>query len=897
MRHIYFQMITCSFLSTIFFALLMLTGFSVQADGIKDQPDEKSEENVNVGKKEFKEAIKYFYAGKYDKAYPLFDALVKSDKDNSNLNFYLGVCILNTTKNVSTAKPYFEIAIRKTTVDYYPKYKEERAPAFAYYYLGIIYHFEYEFNKAITYLRKFRSAVPYEQRELRADVDRRMNMAKDAKKLVKKPVENIDIAAFPGINSAFNDFGAMVDDNETLMFFTSRRYRMAKNEEDLLSHSKDLMFTTWENDIKMPKVSKANDEYKSSVFFMAKEGGNWSFPKYFETINNADANNVFGCLSFDGKYLFYSSDVKGNQDIYYCESVGINQWTAPKALGSNLNSTSNETNACLSPDGNTLYFVSDRKDGYGGKDIYYSNKLEDGTWGKAVNLGRRVNTKEDEESPFITEDGNMLYFSSKGHSSMGGYDVFYTKSVGNKYYNKFISNNWGRPENIGYPINTVYDDLSYKVFNKDRITLFTSANKEGARQMDIYMVSYKEQVVDTQDVTYAKVTIEEKKEELIPDTKIVQDEPEKKIITEEPKQEEKTYVEEKPVKPGIIEKEPVKKVIQDPFVSGLYTIVLGEADYPEGYFDGVPGIKYYQNEEGKKRYYVGEYTELKDAEAYKRQLWAIGYTSAYVTSIDGGAVTGKLITTTTVEQKKKEQPVEKDYTQKKIIEPEEKVAEMKEQEPDVFAKEPVEGKTKPYTKQIHSGVKLYTVQVGAGNMDMDYFNELSGVKTFIGSDGVKRYTVGEYTSVMDAESRRREIKAKGYKAWVREMEKEIVVVKKTPAQKETPKETDMPPADTDYQLVDKYPCRDYDNNVYYEKYTIQIGAGNMRYEYFNKIDNVVICEGLHGLKRFVVGEFDNLSSARLYRMDLVQLGYRDAWIPSLKDHLCNCYKMSDVYQH
>jgi len=895
-----------SFKPLIIILLFLLPSFAfADKENSGDSKSKKKEENSKANKemeKTFNSAMTYFYDGNYNKSLPLLEELIKTDPDNPQFNFYLGVNYLISTSPASKAKPYLEKAVTATTIDYYPKYKYRRSPGFAYYYLAIVYHYDYKFSRALSYFKKFRSIVPFDQYDLIKDVDRRIQRTRNAMKLVKMPVKNVDVQEFSAINSDYNDYGGYISEDELFVFFTSKRFRFDDDGTEMISNGRSVQFATWEKKLRLPKVSKSDDEYKSSIFFTEKKDGEWKNPQYFNNFNNAEGNNQFGCLSVDGKYLYFSSDAKGSYDIYYSVKTGDNNWSVPQILGENINSKSNETNACLSPDGNTLYFVSDRKDGLGGKDIYYSNKIADGTWGKAVNMGRKVNSNENEESPFISDDGSTLYFSSQGHNSMGGYDIFYAKAIGDNYYNKFITNNWKRPENIGYPINTVFNDLSYKVFNQDKTTLYTSNSSDGRQHLDIFMVSYREvPEIDTMDIVLADngKIVEEPEIETFKEKEFIKTEPDESLVKNglvshwEKENGDKEPVEEtfeaQKESPEIAEFKTV--VPQGTSENGAYTIHLGSGTIPDGYFDKIEGVITYEDENGLKQYRVGEYEEIADADVTRKQILASGYSIAVIKPINGQKDPTKFVAQQYVEPEKVESLTQKTRTESFVVKEKiskESIAKKKITKEPVFDK-PIKTKSNYTTKMISSGEKLYTVQVGAGNMRKSYFDKLEGVMEFIGKDGVKRFMVGEFESFLDAVEKKKEIANLGYRAWITQIEKEVIQVVKFEAP-----EPVAEPESGDYEIVEKYPCDDYQNNVYYVKYTIQVGAGNMKYEYFSKLENVVICEGKYGLKRFVVGEFNEYSAAKIYKQDVKNLGY-NAWIPSLKDHLCNCYKLNDVY--
>ena len=149
-------------------------------------------------------------------------------------------------------------------------------------------------------------------------------------------------------------------------------------------------------------------------------------------------------------------------------------------MSSAINSEYWEGNVSLSANERTLYFSSERLGGYGGRDIYISTKNEDDLWSKAVNLGPVINTPYDDESPFIHADDKMLYFSSQGHNSMGGFDIFVSRLQ--------EDGSWSTPENIGYPISTTGDDKYYVVSADGERGYYSSAKLGGYGQQDIYIV-------------------------------------------------------------------------------------------------------------------------------------------------------------------------------------------------------------------------------------------------------------------------------------------------------------------------------------------------------------------------------------------------------------------------
>lgn len=233
------------------------------------------------------------------------------------------------------------------------------------------------------------------------------------------------------INTAYDEFAPIISADGYMMIFTSSRpigkkaiakKLLAGNENIYVSYYDDY---TWK----------------------------WSEPKLLgESINQPEKNNSAISLSNDGqRLLLFRGDPDGN--IYETVLKG-DEWSEPVKLPEPINSKMHESSASISPDGRTIYFVSNRKGGQGKLDIWMCHQDNMGTWGKAENLGSEINTPENEEGVFIHPDGKTLYFSSKGHNSIGGFDVFKTVLEDGK---------WGTPVSLGNLINTPEDDLFFSI--------------------------------------------------------------------------------------------------------------------------------------------------------------------------------------------------------------------------------------------------------------------------------------------------------------------------------------------------------------------------------------------------------------------------------------------------
>lgn len=211
---------------------------------------------------------------------------------------------------------------------------------------------------------------------------------------------------------------------------------------------------------------------------------------------NSEDNEGAASISPDGRFLYFAkcnaSDGFGSCDIYVSERNG-NAWSKPKNLGENVNSPAWDSQPSIASDGRTLFFVSNREGGFGKSDIYYSYLRKDGTWTKAKNLGEKINTSENEISPFIHPSNTTLYFSSDGHIGMGGQDIFYSKIENGKFTS---------PINIGYPINTDADETCFFVNSEGSIAFYASnALEENFGNTDIYFFDLYKQAQPTKVIT------------------------------------------------------------------------------------------------------------------------------------------------------------------------------------------------------------------------------------------------------------------------------------------------------------------------------------------------------------------------------------------------------------
>jgi tetratricopeptide (TPR) repeat protein len=365
----------------------------------------------------FLEAESFFLFEEYKEALPSYLKLLKLYPNNDNLNYRIGICYLNNPFEKGKSIDYLEKAVKNITRDYKENnFKETKAPQDAYFYLGNAYRVNNQLDKAIKNYNKFKEILDPKVYDIEL-VDAQITTCKNAQKLEQDP-EDLDLTNLGDvINSRFSDIDPVVSGDEKSLVYVQQQ------------------------------------QFYDAVFYSLKADGVWQPPRNIMAELGYDNDIYPTSLSYDGTELYlYSTD--NFLGTLLVSKLVNGTWSKPERLNENINTKYWESHACISADGKTLYFTSNRKEsGFGGLDIYKSTRLAKGDWGPAVNLGSTINTKYNEETPFITEDGKTLYFSSYGHFNIGGYDVFYSTLLDD--------GSWSVPVNAGYPINTPDDDMFF----------------------------------------------------------------------------------------------------------------------------------------------------------------------------------------------------------------------------------------------------------------------------------------------------------------------------------------------------------------------------------------------------------------------------------------------------
>lgn len=375
------------------------------------------------------------------------------DNNSYKANIGLGITLSEFMGKYEEALPYLEKAEKLS-----PKDTLEDL----FFALGKTYHHHEQFDKALTnyYKMKRYDALEEDNKRFKLELENRIEACNYAK--THTETANPKVYYVANLGSKINT--------------TAPEY------VPVITAANDLIFTSKRKDDKKEKINPQDGKYFESMYSSKYEKGSYSSPRRY-TIPDLYLKSAFKkghesivSMSPDGKKLF----VYRNSKLYETE---MNQESnEPKKLSKKVNLDYYQNHAYLTKDGKTLYFTSEEvKGGVGGNDIYKVNKNEDGTWGDPENLGTTINTALDEDSPFISDDGKTLYFSSNGHLGYGSYDVF--KST-------YENGNWSEPVNMGKPMNSVGHDIFYTNTSDNQSGYFASNRMGGKGDMDIYKINF-----------------------------------------------------------------------------------------------------------------------------------------------------------------------------------------------------------------------------------------------------------------------------------------------------------------------------------------------------------------------------------------------------------------------
>lgn len=414
--------------------LLAATSLAAQKNYKRLHNQMLDQAKVLLANEEYKEALK------------LYKRLVPVDSGFVEVFHEMGLCLANIPDLREQAVPYFEHAVRGGYTE-------------AFHQLALARHRQQRFDEAIDLFNQYKQM---NQRAVdNAEVDRSIAMAVTARELVKHPIEVKIRNMGAMINSEAHDYCPLVTADGNLMYFTSRRQGTRGGLKDNNGQ--------WLEDIYMAR--RIDEIWTNAV--------NVGAP-----LNTITHDATVGLNPDGSSMIVYRTQRDLVSGDLYETRLHAGKWQEAVLMTDMINSPYHEPSASIAPGGDEIYFSSDRPGGHGGRDLYRIRRLPNGQWSLPLNLGPNVNTPFDEDAPFIHSDGTTLFFSSKGHATMGGYDIFKVMLTDPDM------NGWSIPENMGYPLNTVNDDI-YFCLSEDGYTGYFSSERPGGLGMqDIYQVTF-----------------------------------------------------------------------------------------------------------------------------------------------------------------------------------------------------------------------------------------------------------------------------------------------------------------------------------------------------------------------------------------------------------------------
>ncbi len=419
------------------FILVILFLFLMSSHYIFAQTKYTSEERKQLNEAEY--ATQDY---NYSKALNIYKSLLSRHRKNPKLLSNIGQC-------------YYDLNIVDSAITYYTKaqnyYKNNLKKADAqelYYNLGKAYYKNYDIENA---QKTYKVILPYVDKKQKALLNEEIKKCKDLQEYLDNPKGMFTYK--PAIlNSDAPDYAPVYDYSNSILYFTSRR-KASKGKVDY-------------------------DGYKpEDIYYSKYENNQFSKPKNIGSPINTEDYEATSSISPDGKYLFiYRWNYNKQGDIFVSKKIKNNNWSEPERLPKPINTSHNETDACTNSNNNVLIFASNRPGGKGQMDLYIAFKDKSGKWSNVKNLDE-INTNTNEIAPVLSPDQKHLYFSSDRPNGVGGYDIYIAD----------VDSNWNfsNIRNMGFPLNTVADDLFFYPTKDPSKAFLTSKQIEG--EPDIYV--------------------------------------------------------------------------------------------------------------------------------------------------------------------------------------------------------------------------------------------------------------------------------------------------------------------------------------------------------------------------------------------------------------------------
>lgn len=468
------KLLKMKLINTIIISFLILfttTQFAISQENIKIKKSDFRIEIKEVGFKDawknVKEGEKLFSAGlgTFPQALEHYLKAYKYNSDCAKLNYKIGVCFLATDKFYH-ATEYLEKAYLK----------DNNVTDDIHYMLARAYHLNLDFENAIEQYKAYYSSFSVKELEkFDVGVDNYIKQCKYGMDLVNNPVRVIINNLGERVNSEYDDYNPVLHPNMDIMYFTSRR------ETD----GKDKRF-------------EGDNKFYENVFTSEQAGDVWKKAELLDNKLDSKGNESVLTISPDGNQIYLYNGNENGGDIMVSELKKGN-WKSPKGISNKILSKEKETTIAFSPDGTEMFFVSNQDGTIGGMDLFYSKLDEKEKWSEPINMGAAINTIYDEEGVYWHPKEDKVYFSSQGHNSMGGFDVFVIE--------RDEEGMWSNPANLGYPINSPNDDIFFKIDENGKQAYYSSVRDNGTGGKDIYKIIFlgeeKEMKLNTEDVLLA----------------------------------------------------------------------------------------------------------------------------------------------------------------------------------------------------------------------------------------------------------------------------------------------------------------------------------------------------------------------------------------------------------
>ena len=408
-------------------------------------------------RKDLKTGNKFFEQENYRAALPYYEKVLAKDPNNAKALFNAGIAYMSFDKEKASDYIYKAQKLK-------PKVSKDVE-----YWLGRVDHLNYNFDEAVAHFQAYNSTLKKNDQR-KEELAQLIQHSKNAKVQFNSPKDIFVKNLGPTVNTQFSEHSPVISSDDKILIFTSR----GENVTGAAGKPSD----------KKNKSIAADGEYYEDIFETKRvDDENWDKPRSLSGVLNGKGHDASTQLfDNDTKLLMYRND--NNGDIFVAERGASGEWTAPKPLDANINSKSYEGDAHITSDGLTLYFATGRYSEDGTLDLYVATRSSvTSEFGAAKSLGGSINTKYDDDSPYLSKDGKTLYFSSRGHNTMGGYDIFKSE------YNA-ETRRWGQAENLGYPINTPDDDSYYRLSPDGSYAYLSSYRIGGYGEKDIYTINY-----------------------------------------------------------------------------------------------------------------------------------------------------------------------------------------------------------------------------------------------------------------------------------------------------------------------------------------------------------------------------------------------------------------------